>query len=134
MLYDNAQLARAYLHAWQLTDDARYRQVVEETLEFVLREMRTADGGFAASLDADTEGEEGATYVWSQDGGRRDPRSRGARPSSSAYDVTENGNWEGHTILRRVADGDEAALDAGARRSCWRSATGGRSRRATTRC
>ena len=64
MLYDNAQLARVYVHAWQLTGEPRYRQVAEETLEFVARELRTADGGFAASLDADTDGEEGATYVW----------------------------------------------------------------------
>ena len=48
MLYDNAQLARVYVHAWQLTRDARYREVVEETLDFMAREMRTADGGFAA--------------------------------------------------------------------------------------
>ena len=70
MLYDNAQLARVYVHAWQLTREPRYRQVAEETLEFVARDLRTADGGFAASLDADTNGEEGATYVWDSGGGR----------------------------------------------------------------
>jgi uncharacterized protein YyaL (SSP411 family) len=111
MLYDNAQLARVYVHAWQVTRDARYREVVEETIEFVLRELRTADGGFASSLDADTEGEEGATYVWTKP---EVDEVLGAESEAfaAAYDVTENGNWEGRTILRRVADGDEGALSA----------------------
>ncbi|MEX2547737.1 MAG: thioredoxin domain-containing protein [Chloroflexota bacterium] len=101
MLYDNAQLARVYLHAWQLTSDARYREVVEETLEFVQRELRTADGGFASSLDADTEGEEGATYVWSK--AEIDAvLGADAHDFAASYDVTENGNWEGQNILRRV--------------------------------
>ena len=109
MLYDNAQLARAYLHGWQLTNDARYREVVEETLDFVLRELRTDDGGFAASLDADTDGEEGGTYVWSRE--EVDEILGAAAPAfEQAYDLTDNGNWEGRTILRRVAEGDESSL------------------------
>jgi hypothetical protein len=64
MLSDNAQLARAYLHAWRATGDARYLDVAMETLDFLLREMTLPDGAFAASLDADTDGEEGATYTW----------------------------------------------------------------------
>jgi uncharacterized protein len=100
MLYDNAQLARVYVHAWQLTTESRYRQVAEETLEFVARELRTADGGFAASLDADTDGEEGATYVWDK---AEIEALLGAEAADfdAAYDVTEDGNWEGRTILRR---------------------------------
>ena len=114
MLYDNAQLARVYLHAWQITGDDRYREVVTETLGFVERELLTAEGGFASSLDADTLGEEGLTYVWS----REEVDSilgADAASFSAAYDVTENGNWEGHTILRRLttpADDEPQLSDA----------------------
>ncbi len=67
MLYDNAQLARVYLHAWLVTHEARYLQVALDTLDFLLREIRLPDGAFAASLDADTDGVEGATYTWTAD-------------------------------------------------------------------
>ncbi|MGI8928670.1 MAG: thioredoxin domain-containing protein [Candidatus Limnocylindrales bacterium] len=113
MLYDNAQLARVYVHAWQATGEPVYRHVAEETLHFVLRELRTGDGGFASSLDADTEGEEGATYVWSKT--EVDVvLGEDAAAFDAAYDVTEDGNWEGKTILRRVgsAGGEDARLAA----------------------
>jgi hypothetical protein len=64
MLYDNAVLAAAYLHAWVVTGSARYRQVVEETLDYLLRELALPGGGFASAQDADTEGVEGLTYTW----------------------------------------------------------------------
>ena len=64
MLYDNAQLARVYLHAWALTGDAQYREVATGTLDYMLRELTTADGAFAASQDADTNGVEGLTFTW----------------------------------------------------------------------
>src|SRR5205085_1346892 len=67
MLYDNALLAGAYLHAWALTGRPRYRQVAEETLEYVLRELALPEGGFASSQDADTEGVEGLTFTWTPD-------------------------------------------------------------------
>ncbi|MEW6240656.1 MAG: thioredoxin domain-containing protein, partial [Chloroflexota bacterium] len=103
MLYDNAQLARAYLHAWQITGDAFYRRVAEETLDFVAREMTHPDGGFYSSLDADSEGEEGKFYVWTAD------ELRAALDSAydffaAAYGVTERGNWEGRTVLQRALD------------------------------
>jgi uncharacterized protein YyaL (SSP411 family) len=104
MLYDNAQLARAYLHAWQVTDEARYREVVESTLDYLVREMRVADGAFAASQDADTEGEEGATYLWTADEVEDVLGVEAAALVSDAYDVSAAGNWEGRTILRRVLD------------------------------
>ncbi len=67
MLYDNAVLASTYLHAWALTGRPRYRQVVEETLDYTLRELSLAEGGLASAQDADTEGIEGLTHTWSED-------------------------------------------------------------------
>jgi uncharacterized protein YyaL (SSP411 family) len=64
MLYDNALLVPAYLHGWLVTGNERYRDVAEETLEYLLRELRLEEGGFASSQDADTEGIEGLTYTW----------------------------------------------------------------------
>jgi uncharacterized protein len=112
MLYDNAQLARAYVHAWALTGDARYRTVATGTLDYMLRELTTDDGAFASSQDADTGGVEGATFTW------RAEEVRGALGDdaallSTAYGVTDVGNWEGVSILSRVrAAADLAKLYA----------------------
>jgi len=69
MLYDNALLVPAYLHGWLLTGDERYRAVTEETLDYMLRELRLPGGGFASSQDADTDGVEGLTYTWTAEEG-----------------------------------------------------------------
>ena len=69
MLYDNALLAANYLHAWVVTGNERYREIVEETLEYVLRELALPDGGFASSQDADTDGVEGLTFTWTAEEG-----------------------------------------------------------------
>ncbi|MSO94525.1 MAG: thioredoxin domain-containing protein [Thermoleophilia bacterium] len=69
MLYDNALLAPAYLHAWVVTGEPRYRTVVEETLDYVIRELRLPDGGLASAQDADTNGVEGLTFTWTEDEG-----------------------------------------------------------------
>jgi uncharacterized protein YyaL (SSP411 family) len=103
MLYDNAQLASVYLHSYLVTGEIRYRQVCEETLDFILREMTHPAGGFYSSLDADSEGEEGKFYVWTQD------ELQGVLGSDfdffkSAYGITPQGNWEGKTILQRALD------------------------------
>jgi uncharacterized protein len=111
MLYDNAQLARAYVHASQLTGDARYRSVAQGTLDYLLRELRRDDGTFAASLDADTEGEEGGTFVWTA-AEIREVLGDDAPAFSAAYDVTDDGNWEGRTILRRVTPAGDDGLEA----------------------
>jgi len=66
MLYDNALLASAYLHAWVVTGEEHYRVVVEETLDYVLRELRLGDGGLASAQDADTNGVEGLTFTWTE--------------------------------------------------------------------
>ncbi len=72
MLYDNALLAATYLHAWALTGDERYRSIVEETLDYMLRELRLPEGGFASAQDADTNGVEGLTFTWTPDEGVRE--------------------------------------------------------------
>jgi len=101
MLYDNGQLARTYLHAWARTGDPRYRSVATGTLDYLLRELTTTDGAFAASQDADTDGVEGATFTWHA-GEIRNALGDDAALFSTAYGVTEGGNWEGATILSRV--------------------------------
>ena len=101
MLYDNAQLARAYLHAWAETGDARFRAVALEVLDYMLRELALPDGAFAASQDADTDGVEGLTFIWTA-AEIRDVLGADADPFLAAYGVTDEGNWEGRTILSRV--------------------------------
>jgi len=109
MLYDNAQLARAYLHAWQITGDPFFKRIVEETLDFIAREMTHPDGGFYSSLDADSEGVEGKFYVWTQDEIRA-TLGEDAAFFEAAYGVTPRGNWEGRMVLQRALD--DASLAA----------------------
>jgi uncharacterized protein len=71
MLYDNALLGAAYLHTWVVTGNASYRRIVEQTLDYVLRELRLPEGGFASAQDADTDGVEGLTFTWARDEGVR---------------------------------------------------------------
>jgi uncharacterized protein YyaL (SSP411 family) len=98
MLYDNALLARVYLRAWLLMGLDRHRQVVTETLDYLLRPpMRLTAGCFASAEDADSEGVEGRFYVWDE----AEVRQVGGPDAVDWYGVTPGGNWEGHNILRR---------------------------------
>jgi uncharacterized protein YyaL (SSP411 family) len=99
MLYDNAQLATLYLHAWQATGNPLFKRVVEETLNYVKREMTHSSGGFFSAQDADSEGEEGKFYVWNQDELESVLGMDLAKVASVYWDVTEHGNFEGKNIL-----------------------------------
>jgi uncharacterized protein len=121
MLYDNALLARVYLHGWQELGHERYRRVCEETLDWMLREMRGPEGGFYSALDADSEGEEGKFYVWTPAEIREvlaaDPNcikfpSQHVGNLMQFWGVTEAGNFEGANILHR-ADGAAAEQPEG---------------------
>jgi len=101
MLYDNAELVDLLTLVWQETKSPLYRQRIEETLDWVDREMLTQEGGFASSLDADSEHEEGKFYVWAA------PEIDAVLGDRAAlfkrfYDVEAGGNWEGHNILNRL--------------------------------
>jgi uncharacterized protein YyaL (SSP411 family) len=109
MLYDNAQLARVYIHAWQLTGDERYRAVSEGVLGFMAERLQVPDGAFAASLDADTDGVEGATFTWTAPEVGDVLGLADAELFSAAFGVTAAGNWEGRTILSRVRSDAEVA-------------------------
>ncbi len=109
MLYDNAQLAQVYLHAYLDSGDRSFRRVAEQTIDYVIREMSNEEGGFFSSLDADSEGEEGIYYTWTEAEIREVLQEAGdADLILEAYGVTEAGNFEGRTVLQRVKD--DAAL------------------------
>ena len=101
MLYDNAQLIALLTLVWQSTGNTLFRARVRETVAWVLREMRTEDGAFAASLDADSDGVEGKFYVWSN-ADVEAVLDTDAQVFKKAYDVSAGGNWEGSNVLNRL--------------------------------
>ncbi|MCC7163523.1 MAG: thioredoxin domain-containing protein [Anaerolineae bacterium] len=124
MLYDNGQLARVYLHAYQITGNEFYKRVTTEILDYVVREMTSPEGGFYSSQDADSEGHEGKFFVWTPEeirsalGGSTSGLlivSKSKQDVSDtalfmdAYGVTERGNFEGKNILHRTRDTDVLA-------------------------
>ena len=112
MLYDNALLARLYLHAWQITDNPLYRRITEETLDYVLREMTDPAGGFYSAQDADSEGVEGKFFVWTPDE-LRPLLGDDADLIMGYYGVTERGNFEGSNILNVARPPDDFADQRG---------------------
>jgi uncharacterized protein len=105
MLYDNALLARVYTHLWRVTGEELPRRVAEETCEFLLRELRTPEGGFAASLDADSDGREGAFYVWTPEELREALGEEDAEFAAAVFGVMPDGTFErGTSVLQRRAD------------------------------
>ncbi|MCS7275899.1 MAG: thioredoxin domain-containing protein [Dehalococcoidia bacterium] len=114
MLYDNALLARLYLHAYQATGSTDYRQVVEETIGYLLSEMRLPEGAFASAQDADSEGVEGKYYVWTWQEAMDVLGPELGPTFCLVYGVTPEGNWEGRNVLHLSTPPEEAArqLDA----------------------
>jgi uncharacterized protein len=103
MLYDNALLVRAYLAAWQVTGDERWRATAEGILGYLLRELALEHGGFASAQDADTDGVEGATFTWTPAQLREVLSPEDAELAERVWGVTEQGNFEGATVLSVVA-------------------------------
>jgi uncharacterized protein YyaL (SSP411 family) len=99
MLYDNAQLARCYVHAWQMLGKSRYRTVATETLDYLLREMRHSQGGFFSAHDADTAEGEGAYFTWTLAEVREALDPARAALIEKTYGLTPGGNFEGRSIL-----------------------------------
>jgi uncharacterized protein YyaL (SSP411 family) len=117
MSYDNSQLARVYLHAWQVTGNEFFRTITEEILDYVVREMLAPDGGFYSTQDADSEGEEGKFFVWTPDEIRAVLNNDAqADAFMAAYGVTQHGNFESKNILEFVGDMDQRPALAEARR------------------
>ena len=99
MLYDNAQLAKVYLRAYQLTQEPRYQRVAEEIFGFVFREMTAPEGGFYSALDAETDAEEGKYYVWTADEIEGVLGKKEAKPFGDVYGVQKGPNFEGKNVL-----------------------------------
>ena len=99
MLYDNAQLLRAYLHAWQITRRPLFRRVLDETIDYVLREMTAPGGGFYSTQDADSAGHEGLFFIWSQEEIEQALDAPTAAIFEAYYGVSQRGNFEGKNIL-----------------------------------
>jgi hypothetical protein len=113
MLYDNALLARLYTRAWQWKKDPFFARIANEILGFVQREMTSPEGGFYSTLDADSEGEEGKFYVWSRREVMDTLGEEEGRVFCALYDISERGNWEGHSILNVPRDPEAVAADLG---------------------
>jgi uncharacterized protein len=113
MLYDNALLSRQYLHLYRQTGKDFYRRIVEETLDYVVREMTDESGGFYSTQDADSEGHEGKFFVWTVEEIKQVLGEADGALFCAYYDVTPQGNFEGKNILNVRRSLEDAARDAG---------------------
>ncbi len=114
MLYDNALLSRAYLHAWQVSGAEEFRRVAESTLDFLLAELRHPQGGFFSSLDADSEGQEGRFYTWAPGEIEQTIRSAPAAALlAAAYGLSDRGDSGGLQVLHRVRQDADLAREFG---------------------
>jgi uncharacterized protein YyaL (SSP411 family) len=113
MLYDNAQLPRLYLDAYQVTGNVELRRVVVETLDYLLREMRDPAGGFYSATDADSEGEEGRYFVWTPTELASALGSEDAEIVCRHWGITAEGNFEGHSIAHRAVEVADLAASTG---------------------
>jgi uncharacterized protein YyaL (SSP411 family) len=109
MLYDNAQLVPLYVAAFQLTGDEFFARIARETLDYVVREMRSPEGGFYSTQDADSEGEEGKFFVWDPAEVRALLGEEAAELACRYWDVTDAGNFEGRSILHVTIDSEQLA-------------------------
>ncbi len=113
MLYDNAQLAKIYAEAFQLTADAEYARIARETLDYVAREMQSPEGGYYSATDADSEGIEGKFFVWEPHEVEDLLGADEAARFCAYYDVTPQGNWEGLSVLTAMRSAAEVASELG---------------------
>jgi uncharacterized protein YyaL (SSP411 family) len=113
MLYDNAQLSRVYLSAYQVTGDELYRRIAEETFAYVLREMTGPEGGFYSTQDADSEGEEGKFFAWTQQEILNALGERDGELFCARYGVHAAGNFEGKNVLHIARSVEDSATAAG---------------------
>jgi len=113
MLYDNALLVVTYLEAFQITHQSGYAEVAKNTLDYVLREMTSSEGGFFSSQDADSEGEEGKFYVWQKEEIENILGKENSKIFCDIYDISQQGNWEGKNILRLRRSLEGAAKEYG---------------------
>ncbi len=118
MLYDNAQLSRLYLHAYQVTGESFFRQMAEDIYDYILREMTAPEGGFYSATDADSEGEEGKFFVWGYDEIKSILDELTTVPNAAAmaieyWGVTRGGNFEGKNILYVPNDKETVAQRLG---------------------
>jgi uncharacterized protein YyaL (SSP411 family) len=109
MLYDNAQLVRAYAQAYQVSGEPLFKQVVEESVDYLLREMLHSEGGFYSTQDADSEGEEGKFFVWTPDEINSILGEENGEIFNRIYDVTEEGNFEEKNILHPILTVEQAS-------------------------
>jgi uncharacterized protein len=114
MLYDNALLAKTYVEAYQVTHDVNYQRVATEILDYIMREMTSPDGGFYSATDADSEGVEGKFFVWDPEQIRAIVSSEDdAKFFCAYYDITDDGNWEHHSIPNTPRSLDDVAQELG---------------------